>query len=280
MPRRLALSIALAATVALGACATKPPASDPEALAEYNEQRDPLEPTNRVFYRVNDFADRNAVRPVARFYQNQTPETVRTGLHNTLTNLGNPAQFANDVLQGHPHKAGNTLMRLVINSTVGVGGVFDVATGWGFPDHDNDFGLTLATWGVGEGPFLFLPLIGPSNPRDGVGYGANSALDPLTWASFGGSNTLGVARFGLSTIDGRARVLDATDSIEKSALDPYATIRSLYRQNRASKVDDARQDIARTIPAWFPSRPAPAPAPQPEPDRVAPRLAPKPGLVP
>lgn len=271
----------LAVGLALAACAAPPPADDPDAVADYNERYDPIEPTNRVFYRVNDFADRNVLRPVAQGYRNTLPASVRNGVHNSLSNLGNPAQFANDVMQGHPRKAGNSLMRLLINSTAGVGGVFDVATGLGFPDHDNDFGLTLAVWGVGSGPFLFLPVLGPSNPRDAVGYGANSGLDPLTWVSFGGSRTLGWARFGVGAVDGRERVLDATDSIQRSAVDPYASYRSLYQQNRASKVEEARQDLPATIPAWFPARPAaPASAAPRPPDRVAPALAPAPGLAP
>ncbi|WP_158744177.1 VacJ family lipoprotein [Acidisphaera sp. L21] len=237
----------------LGACAPKPPVSEPDELADYNERNDPLEPTNRTFYAVNHAIDANALRPVASGYRSAVPESVRNHVHNTLSNLGNPAQFTNDVLQGHPRKAGNTFMRLLINTTVGVGGVFDVASGWGFPDHDNDFGLTMAVWGIPGGPFLFLPVLGPSNPRDGVGYGANSALDPFTWVSFGGSATFGWTRFGIGAVDSRARVLTETDSIEKTALDPYATYRTLYQQHREGEVEAARGDLPATVPAWYAS---------------------------
>ena len=275
MPAAATLSLLLAA------CAAKPPASQPDDLADYNQRNDPFEPTNRTFYRINNALDRYVLRPVAREYVDVVPGGVRGGVHNTLSNLGNPAQFANDVMQGHPHKAGNTLMRLLINSTAGVGGVFDVASGWGFPDHSNDFGLTLAVWGVPSGPFLFLPVLGPSDPRDGIGYGANSALDPLTWASFGGSSTLGLSRFGVGAVDSRSRVLDVTDSIEKTALDPYATFRSLYQQNRASDVEGARADLPATVPAWFPARaPAPTPGNQTSPPVVAPKVAPSPSVTP
>ncbi len=268
--------------VSLPACAPKPPASKPDELADYNERNDPLEPTNRKLYAVSSALDRYAVRPVARGYVDVAPGSVRRHVHNVLSNLGNPAQFANDVLQAHPRKAGNTLMRLLINSTAGVGGVFDVASGLGFPDHDNDFGRTLAVWGIQGGPYLFLPVLGPSNPRDGIGYGANSVLDPLTWASFGGSATLGTARFGVGAVDSRSRVLDVTDSIEKTALDPYATFRSLYQQNRASDIEAARADLPATAPAWFPSRAKPMPMPpnQPPPPVVAPKIAPSPSLTP
>ena len=163
---RLRTLMPAAATVILllAGCATKPPASEPDELSDYNERNDPLEPTNRKFYAVNNVLDRNVLRPAASGYRDVVPGSVRDHVHSTLSNLGNPAQFANDVLQGHPRKAGNTFMRLLINTTIGAGGVFDVATGWGFPDHDTDAGLTLAVWGVPGGPFLFLPVLGPSNP--------------------------------------------------------------------------------------------------------------------
>ena len=264
----------------LAACATKPPASQPDELADYNERNDPFEPTNRTFYAVNSALDRYALHPVASGYVEAVPGSVRTHVHNMLSNLGNPAQFANDVMQGHPRKAGNTLMRLLINSTVGAAGVFDVATGWGFPDHDTGFGLTLAAWGVPGGPFLFLPVLGPSNPRDGIGYGANSVLDPLTWASFGGSATLGVARFGVGAVDSRSRVLSETDQIEKTALDPYATFRTLSQQHRAAEVEGARADLPATVPAWFPSHGSAAPVGASLPPVANPGIAPRPSVAP
>ena len=266
----------------LVACATRPPASQPDELADYNERNDPLEPTNRKFYAVNSALDRNILHPVASGYRDAVPGTVRSHLHNVLANLGNPAQLANDVLQARPRKAGNTFMRLLINTTVGMGGVFDVASGWGYADHDTDFGLTLALWGIPDGPFLFLPVLGPSNPRDAMGYGVNSGLDPLTWVSFGGSATLGWSRFGLGAVDSRSRVLDETDSIERTALDPYATYRSLYQQHRKGAVEASRQDLPSTVPVWY-AVPSTAPKPLP-PNKalpvVAPRIAPAPGLLP
>ena len=243
------------------ACATKPPASDPEAVAEYNEVNDPLEPTNRFVYRVTDKLDTYVLRPVAVAYRDTVPERARRGLHNVLVNLSTPAQFANDVLQAKPRKAGDSMMRFVLNSTAGVGGIFDVATDLGYPDHENDFGKTLALWGVGDGgPYLFLPVIGPSNFRDATGYGAQTVLDPLTWATFGGQQTLGVARLVTGTVDTRTRLIDQIDSIKRGALDPYATFRSLYRQNRADEISKARLDRPHTVPAWFPPAAAPRPA--------------------
>ncbi len=252
---RLLLGFALLSIVA---CAQRPPASDAEAQADFRELNDPIEPTNRFFYRVNDTIDTYALRPAAVAYRDVVPGAVRRPIHNALNNLGTPVMFANDVLSAKPRRAGDSLMRFLINTTAGGLGLFDVATGWGYPDHNSDFGLTLALWGVGDGPFLFLPIIGPSNPRDATGFGADIVLDPLTWASFGGSTAAGVARYGFNALDTRERFIDPVDQIKRSALDPYATFRSLSRQNRADEIAKAGQDSPATVPAWFP-RPAQTP---------------------
>ncbi len=250
---RSALSIVLLAAglVALGACAAKPAPGDQIALDEYSEANDPLEPTNRFFYRVNDGLDTYVLRPVAVAYRDVVPGAVRRPIHNVLANISTPVVFVNDVVQAKPRRAGTSLMRFLINSTAGIGGLFDVATDLGYPSHAADFGVTLALWGVGSDPFLFLPVLGPSNPRDAAGFGADIAMDPLTYASFGGSATLGVSRFGLTAVDARERAIDTIDSIKKTALDPYATFRSLYRQNRASEIEKVRDDNQATPPAWF-----------------------------
>jgi phospholipid-binding lipoprotein MlaA len=240
-----------ASLITLAACATRPAPGDQAALEEYRENNDPAEPTNRVFYAINNGIDTYVLRPVAVAYRTVVPGVVRRSTHNLLANMSSPIVFSNDVLEAKPRRAGTTLMRFLINTTAGVGGLFDVATDLGYPEHDADFGITLALWGVGEGPFLFLPILGPSNPRDFAGFGGDIALDPLTWASFGGSATLGYSRYGLSAIDARERVLDTVDNIKKTALDPYATFRSLYRQNRASTIDKVRNDNQATVPAWF-----------------------------
>jgi phospholipid-binding lipoprotein MlaA len=246
----------------LSACATKPPADDPDAVAEYQQTNDPLEPTNRVFYAINNGIDTVILRPAALAYRYVVPEPVRTGVHNVLANIGLPVQLANDALEGKPRRAGDTTMRLLINTTVGVFGIFDVATKWGYPDHDADFGMTLANWGVPEGPFLFLPVLGPSDPRDAAGFGVDIALDPFTWIGTGpnhpGWSAFKWTRFGLNAIDSRERVLDATDSITKTALDPYATFRSLYRQHRHAQIETLRNDNRATVPDWFPQPATPA----------------------
>jgi phospholipid-binding lipoprotein MlaA len=150
-------------------------------------------------------------------------------------------------------------MRLLINTTVGVGGIFDVAADWGYPQHDTDFGVTLAIWGLQDGPYLFLPLFGPSNPRDAVGIGGDYALDPFTYVGQGTTvDVLDWSRFALTAIDTRAAHIDDIDQIKKTALDPYATFRSLYRQHRAAQIQETRDDNRATTPAWYP-QPAPTP---------------------
>jgi phospholipid-binding lipoprotein MlaA len=244
------------AVVGLSACATKPPASDPDALADYQQTNDPLEPTNRVFYAINNGLDTVILRPLALAYRYAVPSPVRDGVHNVLSNIGTPVQLSNDVLEGKPRRAGDTTMRFLINTTAGVGGFFDVAKKWGYPDHDADFGMTLALWGVPEGPFLFLPVLGPSDPRDASGFAVDIALDPFTWIGTGpnrpGWTAFKYSRFGLNAVDSRERVLDALDSIKKTALDPYATFRSLYRQHRHAQIEELRNDNRATVPVWFP----------------------------
>jgi phospholipid-binding lipoprotein MlaA len=186
---------------------------------------------------------------------------VRDHTHNVLTNLGNPVALANDMLQGKPRRAGDTAMRLVVNTTIGVAGIFDVATDWGWPAHDSDAGMTFAIWGIPEGVYLYLPVLGPSNPRDAVGFGVDYAMDPLTWIGKGTVvDDLGYSRLGLSALDTRERFLDQLDHIKQEALDPYATIRSLARQHRQSQIDDAKADNRSTPPNWF-QQPAAAKAP-------------------
>jgi phospholipid-binding lipoprotein MlaA len=252
---RLLTFLALVA-FGLSACATKPPASDPDALADYQQTNDPLEPTNRVFYAINNGLDTVILRPAAVAYRFAVPEPVRNGIHNVLSNLGSPVQLANDMLEGKPRRAGDTTMRALINTTVGVFGIFDVAKKWGYPDHDADFGMTMASWGVPEGPFLFLPVLGPSDPRDATGFGVDIAFNPFTWLGTGpnkpGWTAFKWSEYGLNAIDSRERVLDATDSIKKTALDPYATFRSLYRQHRHAQIEEMRNDHRATVPVWFP----------------------------
>ena len=146
-PRLAAAAASVGALLGLAGCATPPPASRPAALAAYRANNDPLEPTNRVFFAVNNGIDRVFFRPLAIVYR-QVPQVIRNPIHNMLDNMGEPVTFADDVLETKPRRAGDTFMRFLINTTAGVAGLFDVATGWGYPAHDADFGITLASLGL------------------------------------------------------------------------------------------------------------------------------------
>lgn len=221
---------AVALTVLLGACSTP----SPESLA----QNDPWERTNRDIFDFNLSMDRAILRPVARGYRDVVPEFAREGVHNFLTNLNSPVILANDVLQGETDKAGNTLGRIVINTTVGVGGLIDVASKWGLPYHENDFGITLGKGGAAEGSYLMLPFAGPKPPRDLLGTAVDVAFDPFTYAIFPGDNTLMIVRVGMGILDARTSQLGAVETIERSSIDFYATTRNLYRQSRNARINE------------------------------------------
>jgi phospholipid-binding lipoprotein MlaA len=246
---RIACSIVVAGMVAIAAtgCATPPPESDPEAYAEFRELNDPIEPFNRVVFEINRGLDALFLKPLAEFYLLLLPPPVQTGIHNFVTNLRAPVTFINDLLQGEGSRALNTAGRFAVNTTLGVGGLLDWASDWGMPYHNEDFGQTLAVWGVGEGPYLVLPVIGPSNPRDAAGIGVDSAvLDPFGFlATFIYNETqlitlLSYTRLGLTAVDARARNYEGLNDIERNSLDFYAAMRSLYRQNRQSEINNGR----------------------------------------
>ena len=263
-------------TLLLAGCATRPPASDPDALADYKAINDPFEPTNRFFYAVNDGLLTYALIPVSRGYNAVVPRPVRGGIHNMLNNIGQPVQFVNDVLETKPRRAGDSFMRFVINSTVGLGGIFDVAKRAGYPDHDADGASTLALRGVPAGPYLYLPVFGPSGLRDGVGRGIDALVNPLTWISFDGSNTLGWSQAGFGALDQTSRHLKDIQQVKADALDPYATFRSLYRQLRDTQTNTIRDDHRATVPDWY-ANPGPNGATEP----AAPQqLTPRPALTP
>jgi phospholipid-binding lipoprotein MlaA len=234
MQIRFPLAAALCASLALSACATK----DPEAVA----QHDPWEPSNRVVFNFDVHLDNAVATPVAKFYRSAMPELARDGIHNALTNLNAPVVFVNDTLQLDGEKATDTFGRFVVNSTVGLAGLIDVASKVGIPYHDNDFGITLGKGGAAEGSYLVLPFLGPKPPRDLVGQGVDIAFDPLTYMSWNDSTLYMIVRVGMGVLDDRAASIDAVESIERSSIDFYATTRSLYRQNRAAQINGGKSD--------------------------------------
>jgi len=269
--RGLALALALGAT----ACATRPDSSDPDAVAEFNQTNDPIEPFNRSMFGIHQAIDRNVLRPAAVGYRAVVPDPLREGIHNALGNLKSPVTFINDVAQGEAGRARDTLTRFLLNSTVGLGGLIDVADKMGLPAHTADFGQTAGKAGLGEGPYLFIPLLGPSNPRDLTGFGAGIAANPFTYLTFGSDGLNYAYDYGipvLTGLDTRERLIETLDSVNRSSLDPYATYRSGYRQQRA-------RDIASTGPVWPPGKgpnaagatpEGPASAPVPDAGKAAP----------
>jgi phospholipid-binding lipoprotein MlaA len=229
-------TLALAAILALGACAEVP--TDPAAREVYDEANDPAEPTNRVIFAGNQWIDRNALQPVARCYQDTVPDEVRGSVHNFGQNLRQPLVLVNDVLQGNMSRAWNTTQRFVVNTTVGGAGLFDVASEWDLPAHDADFGQTLGVWGVEPGPAVQLPLLGPSNLRDTAGTVFGLLGDPVGYVP--GIGTVRMVSTGLDIVDGRARVLATTDDLEKNSVDYYAALRSLYAQDRAAFIAEGK----------------------------------------
>ena len=229
MIRSSLLLTILLAGAALGGCTTT---TNPDSLA----QNDPYEPTNRDIFDFNQKLDKNFARPIAVFYNSTVPEQIRDRFHYMLENLDEPVTFANDVLQGEPVRATQTLGRVTFNTTLGIGGMFDIASKMGIPPHSEDFGQTLGVWGSGEGPYWVLPLVGPSPPRDTAGKVVDIFFDPLTYARFDGYRTLAYARAGMGVLDLRARNVDTLDQIERTSVDLYATQRSLYRQYRDNEI--------------------------------------------
>jgi phospholipid-binding lipoprotein MlaA len=238
---------------ALAACAllsARPAvAQQPAPPAAVDDTNDPYEATNRAIFGFNQNVDRAVLVPVANAYRAVIPSTFRDMIHDFLQNLNSPIIFANDVLQGQPGLATQTFGRALLNTTIGFGGFIDVASKWGVPYHTNDLGITLATWGVEPGPYLMLPVLGPSNPRDTFGDIADGFGDPgnivasnhnKLWAAF--------ARSVASGIDERSRNIESLAEIERTSLDFYATVRSLARQRRAAQIRHQKEDVPNAAP--------------------------------
>jgi phospholipid-binding lipoprotein MlaA len=233
--RRFTLVITLFFAVsALSACADMP--KSPQAQAEADAVDDPLEPMNRVTFNVNDFLDRLLIKPLAELYRFAMPDYLRDRVANILSNMGEPVIMANDLMQGRGDAAGITVQRFLVNTTVGVGGVFEVANDWGLPKQMGDFGQTLNTWGIKGGPYLVLPLFGPSNFRDAIGLGADTFMSPWQYlAAMGGNgdeNRLVYSQFAADGLTRRSETIDDLDALRAGSLDFYAQMRSVYIQYR------------------------------------------------
>jgi phospholipid-binding lipoprotein MlaA len=225
--RRRPLALACAGLLLAALAANGP------ARAQSDED-DPLEPMNRVFFEFNRIMDGLLLEPAARIYRGVTPQFFRDAVNNFLDNLNTPVVLANDILQGAPYRAEQTLGRFMLNTIMGLGGLVDVGGLLGMPErHKEDFGQTLAIYGVGEGPYLVLPLLGPSNPRDTLGFVVDLAFDPLTYVA---PRDIALARFGTELLAFREENIEAIDELKRSSIDLYAATRTLARQLRASEI--------------------------------------------
>ncbi len=239
MLRRLAATLLIGA--ALAGCASKPPANDPEALAIYRENNDPVEPLNRAVLGVNEGLEFWILRPLAVTYRDLVPNLVQRMVSNFLDNLTQPLYAINAALQGNGKGTGNALGRFVINSTVGLAGLFDVVPE--VPNVKYDFGATLAKYGVEPGPYLVLPVLGPYSLRDGGGLVIDGFMDPVGWVfeARGVPSTIGINNatwaIGLSkAFTGYASNMQTIDELRNNSLDFYATLRSAQRQRRAEQL--------------------------------------------
>lgn len=217
--------------------ATATPKAAPVAEDEVN---DPLEPVNRAIFRFNEVVQDAVLGPVAHAYNNNVPANVRLGVGNFLTNLSSPITFVNNVLQGDINTALHIFVRFLINSTVGMGGIADVVSEVDGKPRKEDFGQTLGVWGMGEGFYVVLPVFGPSNPRDAVGkFLVDPYFNPFgLWVSNTERDAVEYSEMALSGVDEYAGVIDELEQIQKTSVDYYAAIRSLYRQKRQSEISN------------------------------------------
>lgn len=229
LPVRMAALVGL--VVALAGCNTPPPVTDPEARAEYFETNDPWEPTNRVIHVFNDGLDTLVLRPAAEIYRIFVPPPIRAGIGNVLDNLQLPRSALYALMQGNTKVAADNAARFVINTTLGVGGIVDIAADMGIQGRYEDFGQNIAVWAgtTNGGPYVVLPVFGPSNVRDAFGRGVDLFTDP--WAYLIGMEAQ-LVRTAVSTVDSREALIEPLDALRASSLDYYAALRSTYLQQR------------------------------------------------
>jgi len=216
--------MAVIASVMLSACAATP-------------QEDPMESMNRGIFKFNEVVDNILLKPVAKGYRGITTPYIRDRIGGIANNLGEPVTVANALLQGDVNRSFISFWRFLINSTVGIGGMFDVASTAGLSYRVEDFGQTLAVWGAGSGPYIVLPIFGPSNARDTVGMVVDYFTDPFHYAMEDDTDEFyyGAAK----GIVKRERLLDPIDDIYESSLDPYTSFRSIYTQQRESEIKNS-----------------------------------------
>lgn len=208
----------------------------PSAAVPAGDVADPWEGFNRKMFSAHNFLDRNMLAPAARGYRAVTPKKGRRGIRRFLANVRAPGIFVNDILQGEFGRAGETLSRFFINSTIGAGGFADPASEIGIEAHTEDFGQTLAVWGVDAGPYLFIPLFGPTTGRDGFGNIVEMGLDPIFYVRTPPANIARYTHTAVNGLSAREQFLEPLADIEANSLDYYASFRSFYLQARAREI--------------------------------------------
>lgn len=260
---------ALTAGLVVSGCASTTSLDDPDAVY------DPIEPVNRYVFEVNYFLDEMFIKPSAHIYRAALPDPAQRGVRNALSNLRMPWTAINDLLQGEFDRAAVAGGRFAINSTFGVLGLFDVASDLGLPNHEEDAGQTFAVWGVPEGPYIVLPIFGPSNARDAVGLIGDYFGDPVNVVAreYPDGDQFILGRGLLTGVSTREQVIEVLDELQRDSVDYYATLRSVYRQRRQNEIRNGVPEDDRPRPSASPpeSRPvASAPATVGESESTAP----------
>lgn len=220
--RRIALLLVSLATLLAG-CAAAP------------SRVDPLEPFNRAMYSVHEVVDGNVIKPIAQVYVKVTPEPVRTGVSNFFGNIDDLFTGINNALVGNSKQAGDDFGRVLLNSTFGLGGIFDLASMMGIEKDKKDFGLTFGKWGIPNGPYLFVPLFGPTTFRDGAGWLVRLYTGPVGYVS---NVPLRNSLYGIGYLDTRSQALSAESVLETAAIDKYRFLRNAYLKARRYKLYD------------------------------------------
>ena len=263
----------IAVLALLGGCATTPGAY---RLAE----KDPLEKANRVVWGVNRAADKVVIRPATKVYMAVAPKPARQGITNFFANLDEPWSFINNLLQGKPKRAGQNLARFLVNSTIGLAGFLDPATRFKIPDNYEDLGQTFAVWGVNGGPYVMLPLLGPSTMRDGIGTGIGFYANPVNIAlqQWHHARWPKLGYRAAQVIDARSELIESGgDAFLETSLDPYAAARSAYLQRRTAAIADQENSLDAgppDAPADMSDAAAGPPDPPAQADAAAPATAP------
>lgn len=231
--KKTGIALTLTAALALTGCADY---TNQAALDDPDTNADEYEGFNRAMYSVHNAIDIVILKPITAAYRFVVPETGRTMVTNFVHNLGSPVFLANSVLQGDVDNSVNTFWRFTVNTTFGIGGLFDVATEAGLKARDADFGQTMAVWGVGSGAYVFVPVMGPGTVRDSVGRLVDFVWNPSVWAR---SNGYAYAQTAITIVDKRSQLYTVINDVQRTSLDPYATFRSGYMQRRVAEIRKA-----------------------------------------